>query len=92
MLNDLRSLDLDVVAINETRISNVRPLGPIFDDYEIFSSCGLSEVGCGEAGLFHTSLNLEVKAIFLDLGGKLVLDVTGSEGSVLRLVVVSAPT
>lgn len=38
LLNDLKSLDMDVVAISETKISGVHSLGPLFDDYEIFST------------------------------------------------------
>lgn len=33
LLNDLKYLELDVIAVNETRISNTRTLALIFNNY-----------------------------------------------------------
>ena len=38
ILNDLKSLGIDVVAISETRVANTRAFLPIFGDYEIYAS------------------------------------------------------
>ncbi len=94
LLNDLRSLNMDVVAITETRISDTRALAPIFDDFEVHASLSRREMGGGGVAVFfRKSLGLEVRKIFLDPDGKLVvLDVDGSEGAAFRLVAVYAPT
>lgn len=44
-LNDIRHLNLDVTGICETQNAGKYALAIIFEDYEIFSSYSLSEVG-----------------------------------------------
>lgn len=51
LLNDLRSLGLDVFAIIETNISGKYALASIFEDYTIFSSCDLPGASVGVAVL-----------------------------------------
>lgn len=76
VLNNLRSLDLDFAATSETKISGEHVSAPVFKDYIVFSSCGLSGVGGGVAVLLLKSKDLQVWAIFLDLDGMvIVLDV-----------------
>lgn len=41
LLNNFRFLDLDEIAISETKYSGKHALASIFEDY-IFPSCGLS--------------------------------------------------
>lgn len=88
LLNDLRSLDLNVVAVSETRISGAHDLVSIFDDYEIYAS--FSRPGmegewrcCRKASKFRrSSWDLEDKLV--------ILDESDSEGSAFRIVVVYA--
>ena len=40
LLNDLRSLRLDVVAISETRISETSSHALLLNDYEVYASFG----------------------------------------------------
>lgn len=61
------------LSISEAIISNVPALVPAYDDYEIFSSSALSVVGGGVKVLFRKSLDLEVKAMFLEPSGMLVV-------------------
>lgn len=49
---EARSLSLDGTAIIETRVLNTKVLSPVFDDYEIFSSYGLTGAGSGVGILF----------------------------------------
>lgn len=52
MPNDLKSPDLDVVAISKTRISEKHAVESIFENYKVFSSCGLSGAGGSVVLLF----------------------------------------
>lgn len=63
---------------------------PIYGGYEIYlSACHLGMGGRTAAVLFQSSLNLEIKIIFLYPGGKLVLlDVSSNDRSNFRFVVV----
>lgn len=77
LLNDLKSQELDIIAVNETRISNAYALVPMF------SRPGM---GDGVVVLFRKELGLKVKPIFLDTDRRLVvLDVNSREGIVSRL-------
>lgn len=91
-LKDLRSLNLVVKAISETKIARKYALVIVSEDYEL-SCCGLLRV-CGDvAELFRKSLVLKVKAIFLDPNGWLVVpDVNGGQSSTFSLVAVYDPT
>lgn len=64
--NDLRSLDLDVVATSEARITGKHALASIFEDYDIFSSCGQLEASGGVVVVFWKFLDLQVLVIILD--------------------------
>lgn len=89
LLNDPRSLDLDVAATSETKVSRKHALASIFVVYLVFSSFGQSETGGGVTVQLWKSINLRLRAIFLDPDGRVVdLDINGSEGSAFRLVVV----
>ena len=52
LLNDLRSFDMDVVAVSETRISDTRLFAPTFDGYEIFAPLSQPGMGGGVAVCF----------------------------------------
>lgn len=89
-LSDLKSLGLDIVAISETRILGAFILTPIFNNYEIFLSCGLLGLIYQVVVLF---LDIKVQAIYLDSDGESVgLDVSSSKGNAFRLVAVIALT
>lgn len=49
--NYVRLLDLDVASINETKIFRKYALASIFENYEVSSFCGLSDVGSSVAVL-----------------------------------------
>lgn len=88
LLNDLMVFNLDLAAISEAGSSDSQAIAPIFDDYDLFSSCGLSGADGSVAVLFRKSSGLEVNVIFLVQDDILVvLDVNGSEGGDLRLAV-----
>lgn len=70
LLNDLSSLDLDTVAITDTRISQTQTLNLTFGDYKTYPSCDLIGLGSRVVVLFWKELNLVMQAIFLDPTGK----------------------
>lgn len=91
--NDLKSLDLDMTTINETRISRKHPLAFLFEDYDVFSFCGLSGASGSVAVLLRKSLDFQVRLIFLDPNGwVVVMDVNDSKSVTFRLVVVNDST
>lgn len=90
--NVLRSLDLDVVFISVIEISGKQALASNFKGEEVFLFCCLLRSSGDVATLLWKSLNLQVRAIFLDLGGRiLVLGVNDSE-NICRVVSVYVPT
>lgn len=61
------------------------------EDYEIFSSCGPSRASGSVALLFPKSLSLKIRAVFMDVGGRLMVrDMNGSEGGAFKLVAIYA--
>lgn len=86
LLNDIRSFDLDVKAINETRISMKYALVTIFKDYGIFLSSALLGTEDSVAVSFQRSLGIKARADFLEAVSR--LDVNGSEGDAFRLVAI----
>lgn len=78
LLNNLRSLDLDVATISETRISGKHDLASIL----MLWSIGVDN---GAAVLFQKFLDLQVRANFLDPDGRVViLNMNGSKDSAFR--------
>lgn len=87
MFDNLKSLDLDVAVISETRISRKHTLEFIFEAYEILSPCGLSGTSSNAALIFWKSFDTQVQIILLNPDGKVVaLNINGSEGGTFRLV------
>lgn len=56
-------IDIDVVDIRDTKICGVHILAPIFEVYETFSICALSEGDDVVAMLFQNSLDLKVRTV-----------------------------
>lgn len=86
-LNDMRCFSVTVAAISETRLSHSLNLTSIFGVYGILIyPCPLGESDGVSAVLSRKGLDMKIRSIFLDLGGKLVvLDVSCSDGGAFRL-------
>lgn len=89
LLSDLKWLNLDVVAVSETRVVDMCNLTSILGDFEIFASLSRSGMEGGVTVALVESLHLKIRSVFLDLeGNSMVLSVNDIEGSGFRLVAV----
>lgn len=86
-LNNLGLLNVDVVTISKTKISEFH-FEPVFGDYKIYTSPIRLEAGSGVIVLFQRNPGLTTRTVC-----KLVLlDMTGTKEYTAMLVAVYAPT
>lgn len=83
---------MDMTAVGETMIYDTRDLTIIFYDFEIHTFFNCFGIGGKVVVFFRKGLDLEIRLIFVDLNGNLVvLDVSNSEVGAFRLVAVYTP-